>query len=128
MHSYEEYRQILELWEKTKNKKRIGVITGINRTTVRECINRFGTIAGLDEYRESHPDIPQNFLVLNSGYDLGYEGLFAAYSYLLGVYLGDGTITQHPRAYKLRIVCDLQYPRLIEIIIQAINIWYRHPT
>jgi len=36
------------------------------------------------------------------------------YSYLLGFYLGDGTISQHRRGvYKLRITTDARYPAII---------------
>ena len=38
-----------------------------------------------------------------------------AYVHLLGLYLGDGSISQMPRdVYKLRIACALVYPGLIE--------------
>jgi hypothetical protein len=38
-----------------------------------------------------------------------------AYSYLLGLYLGDGYIARQPKGgYRLRIVCAERYPRLIE--------------
>lgn len=37
------------------------------------------------------------------------------YAYLLGMYLGDGCISAHPRGvYKLRIVLDLRYPMIID--------------
>jgi len=37
------------------------------------------------------------------------------YSYLLGFYLGDGTISRHRRdVYRLRIVTDTRYPGIIE--------------
>lgn len=38
----------------------------------------------------------------------------AGYSYLLGMYLGDGCISRHPRAWRLRIVLDDKYPRIID--------------
>ncbi|MFH7596216.1 transcriptional regulator [Streptomyces racemochromogenes] len=39
----------------------------------------------------------------------------AAYAYLLGLYLGDGCISEHPRGgHHLRIVCDNGWPGLIE--------------
>jgi hypothetical protein len=35
----------------------------------------------------------------------------AAYVYLLGMYLGDGCLSSHPRdVYKLRISLDARYP------------------
>ena len=41
---------------------------------------------------------------------------------LLGVYLGDGCISRHPRrVLKVRIVLDAAYPRIIEEVAAAIN-------
>lgn len=46
-----------------------------------------------------------------------------AYSYLLGVYLGDGCLSLHPRGvYRLRIACDLKYPEIINEIATHIVI------
>lgn len=39
----------------------------------------------------------------------------AAYAYLLGLYLGDGSISRHPRTYRLRIFQDQRYPLLIAL-------------
>ncbi len=37
-----------------------------------------------------------------------------AYAYLLGAYLGDGSISAHPRGvFRLRITCDVKYPGII---------------
>ena len=36
------------------------------------------------------------------------------YSELLGLYLGDGCISNGPRAHRLRIALDAKYPRVIE--------------
>lgn len=45
----------------------------------------------------------------------------AAYSYLLGVYLGDGYIAPHPRGvFRLRISLDPAYPKLIDEVCLAI--------
>jgi len=46
----------------------------------------------------------------------------AAYCYLLGVYLGDGCITRHPRAWRLRITLDAKYPGIIERSREAIDV------
>jgi len=46
-----------------------------------------------------------------------------AYSYLLGIYLGDGCLSEHPRdVYRLRIFCDLKYPQIIDEIATSIII------
>jgi hypothetical protein len=44
-----------------------------------------------------------------------------SYAYLLGLYLGDGCISRHPRAWRLRIVLDDKYPGIIERCRQAID-------
>jgi hypothetical protein len=38
----------------------------------------------------------------------------AAYSHLLGLYLGDGHLAEFPRTWRLVITCDAQYPALVE--------------
>jgi hypothetical protein len=49
----------------------------------------------------------------HTAHDFG--DLPAAYVYLLGLYLGDGCISRHPRdVYRLRIFLDLRYPQIIE--------------
>ena len=42
-----------------------------------------------------------------------------AYAFLLGIYLGDGSIARHARAYKLRVVQDARYPNSIDEIQRA---------
>lgn len=46
-----------------------------------------------------------------------------AYAYLLGLYLGDGCISAHPRGtgYHLRIACADAWPGLIELCREAIT-------
>ncbi len=46
----------------------------------------------------------------------------ASYSYLLGLYLGDGCVYMHPRAIGLRIVLDTAYPLIIAEARAAIQI------
>lgn len=43
-----------------------------------------------------------------------FDALPCAYVYLLGLYLGDGTISSHPRdVYRLRIFLDKKYPAIV---------------
>jgi hypothetical protein len=45
-----------------------------------------------------------------------------AYSYLLGLYLGDGCISAHPRGvYRLRVNLDLRYPGIVDACEDAIR-------
>jgi hypothetical protein len=50
-----------------------------------------------------------------------FEELPGIYSYLLGLYLGDGSIATHPRAFKLRIMLDARYPGIIAEAISAMG-------
>ncbi|HUG07775.1 MAG TPA: hypothetical protein VMP13_02565 [Acidimicrobiia bacterium] len=46
-----------------------------------------------------------------------------AYSYLLGMYLGDGCLSPGPRGvYRLRLYCDLKHPDIIEEVATHIVI------
>jgi hypothetical protein len=43
-----------------------------------------------------------------------FDELGPAYSHLLGLYLGDGSISHHPRGvHRLRIFLDKKYPRIV---------------
>jgi hypothetical protein len=44
------------------------------------------------------------------------------YAYLLGMYLGDGCISAHPRAvYRLRVTLDMRYPGVIRECTEAMR-------
>ncbi len=46
--------------------------------------------------------------------DHRFRDLPASYAYLLGLYLGDGCISRHPRGvYRLRICLDARYPNIV---------------
>jgi hypothetical protein len=50
------------------------------------------------------------------------EGLPPAYVYLLGMYLGDGCLSAHPRGvFKLRISLDARYPAIVHECERAIR-------
>jgi hypothetical protein len=44
-----------------------------------------------------------------------------AYAYLLGLYLGDGDISEMPRTHRLRITLDGIYPGIVEECVDAIR-------
>jgi hypothetical protein len=45
----------------------------------------------------------------------------ATYSYLLGLYLGDGHIAQFPRTLRLQIYLDSAYPGIIGECVRALR-------
>jgi hypothetical protein len=52
----------------------------------------------------------------------GREVVFEAYSYLLGLYLGDGHISRIRNTYRLRISSDAHYPDIIHSCSDALSI------
>lgn len=57
-------------------------------------------------------DAPRCSTCLGDPHD--FEELPPSYPYLLGLYLGDGCLSAHPRSvFKLRVVLDQRYPRII---------------
>ena len=113
MREYKDYERILSLWESGETKKGIARSTGISRSTVRDCIALYGSLAGLEQNRErasrSTPDA-----LLNSIQNSQNRDIQTAYAYLLGIYLGDGYIVRHGQIYYLRIILDNAYPGIIE--------------
>lgn len=76
---------------------------------------------------------PQRRSRLDSGLPCGskhdFEALAATpYSYLLGLYLGDGCISRDRRVWKLRIVLDKKYPAIIDRCRQAIDVLMQGQT
>jgi hypothetical protein len=55
--------------------------------------------------------------VIHEFYDLPAN----AYSCLLGLYLGDGCVSRHPRAWRLRVTLDKKYPEIIDRCRAAID-------
>lgn len=120
MYRYEDYRQILEYWQQGLSKKRIARLTGISRSTVRDCILRHGTVEGLDQ-AVSQVKVSKLLTQLQSGSSELPATVYKSYSYILGMYLGDGWLARHPRAYKLRIAAYGGYPDIIAFCMQAIQ-------
>lgn len=114
MRSIDEYRQILTRWEQGENKSQIARATNIPRRTIVDCIKRYGSTSGLEQALEIQREngtldgtSARNHLIET---DLGTH---EAYVYLLGLYLGDGTLSRDRRVYRLRIFLDAKYPGII---------------
>jgi hypothetical protein len=122
MRTYEEYQEILILWERYGNKKKIARMTGIPRATVQDCINKFGSVQGLEEYSTRNVEINgESSLVVALKNPDDPENLHQAYSYLLGMYLGDGCISKMARVYYFRLSLDKKYESIIHRCQQAIE-------
>jgi hypothetical protein len=107
MHSRYEVERVLSLVAEGWNDCQISRATEINRTTIREW--RHQGPPGRRWYRDSR-------CFICDGNPLDEP----AYSYLLGIYLGDGYISKEPRTYRLRISQDQRYPELINLARSSI--------
>ena len=102
MRSREEFEAVVGLVAAGLNDCQISRLTGVPRGTVRYM--RVHGRRGWAGSGKSADDCP-----LCGTAELPPE----PYAYLLGLYLGDGCITSHPRGvYRLAITLDLKYPSL----------------
>jgi hypothetical protein len=107
MHSAETVSLVLDLVGRGLNDCEIARMTGVPRSTVRDW--RVGKV----------PMRAGGRCEICAGKSLDTPG--AAYAYLLGMYLGDGCISRHPRAYRLRITLDHRYPGIVQECAKALR-------
>ncbi|MGV9801109.1 hypothetical protein ACWDTP_23990 [Mycobacterium sp. NPDC003449] len=111
MRSAGEFDEVRRLIAAGLNDCAIARETGIPRPTVRDW--RCRPPARLLQRRASS----------ECGTDHDFPTLpAAAYSYLFGLYLGDGCISRNRRVWRLRIVLDKKYPAIINRCQEAIEI------
>ena len=114
-----EYRQALELIKEGVNDCEVGRRLGIPRGTIQDW--RVGLAAGSGG-RTRHFNGRRSggrYCSLCTSSPLDEK----AYSYLLGIYLGDGCLSPGPRnVYRLRVACDVTYPDIVNEIATNIII------
>jgi len=109
MHPEATVQAVAELARKRLNASEIARRTGVPRSTVREWM-RGSQPARARSIRPGRSDACRRCGRIQHDF-----GLPTAYIYLLGMYLGDGCISAHPRGvYRLRVVLDLAYPGIIQ--------------
>jgi hypothetical protein len=107
LRSSEEVDRVLGLLAQGRSRREIARETGIPRATIvkwaidgaptRWRRRHLGTCLRCAGYRNPLPGVTDH-----------------AYAYLLGLYLGDGSIASHPRGvYRLRISLDRRYPMIV---------------
>ena len=109
MRSAEEFEAVQRLIAAGVNDCAIARQTGIPRCTVRDWRRR--PQIRTRPVASSPCGILHDFATLPA----------ATYSYLLGLYLGDGCVSRHPRAWCLRITLDKKYPEIIDRCRVAID-------
>jgi hypothetical protein len=113
MRSVGEVAAVLALRDAGHSATAIARITGIPRGTVSDWVNGHvpgGALPTGSPWTRPDPE-RADFLALPSGY-----------AYRLGLYLGDGCLSAHPRGvFRLRIFLDLRYPGIVDECESAIR-------
>jgi hypothetical protein len=119
MRSPEEYARVISLIAEGHNNSEISRMTGISRTTIREW--RVGK-----GHRHRTGDADRAGLPCDGSCSGVAERAVAwprIYAHLLGLYLGDGTISKQRRGVdRLRIFLDMKYPLIIESCVGSMSV------
>ncbi len=112
-HQPDRIRQGLDLAAQGLSATEIARRIGVPRATVRDWLNgRAPRVATR----------PGGSCGRCGGAAHAFADLAEPYVYLLGLYLGDGCLSRHPRSvYKLRVTLDLAYPQIIDACEQAMR-------
>ena len=108
-----ELRSVFTLKSRGLGDREISRRTGVPINTIRAWRNRRVPLYAVPHVsRFERVDVPAP----------DPEGLPTdAYSYLLGVYLGDGCLSRNGRSWMLRIVLDSIYPKIVDECCDAIE-------
>ena len=114
MHDRETVAEVLRLVREVGlNHCQVSRRTGVPRQTVREWAH--GKVPHSFQQKPVLYGRPTTNTCRRCGaerHDFGR--LSSSYVYLLGLYLGDGTISRHPRdVHKLRVFLDKRYPHIV---------------
>jgi hypothetical protein len=114
--TYNDYQKVKELFDQGKNKCEISRLTNIPRGTVKDWLLKgFAPKVGVSKAKSIEFKVnPAEYIT---------EEKQAAYSFILGEYLGDGWIRTLKRTYRLDIFNDQRYEdlnRLIENQMQVL--------
>lgn len=114
MHPETTVATALELRRAGLNNCEISRQTGVSRPTIRDWVN--GRLPHSYRPRDSCGDrLRHSACQRCSGNAHNFAGLGPEYVYLLGLYLGDGAISEHRRrVFKLRITLDVKYPGIVD--------------
>lgn len=110
--SYQEFAAVRNLIASGLNDCQVARTTGIPRSTVRDW--RLGKRKADESVRAS--------CIRCAGPVHDFEGLPDSYAYLLGLYLGDGCLSEGARrVFRLRIALDDHYPGIISECAEAMR-------
>jgi hypothetical protein len=114
--SLAEVREVLDLKERGLSDRHVSAATGIPINTIRGWRNH-----GLPKYaRPPEPQPPTCPICADVVHDVGAVPAHA-YSYLLGVYLGDGWLSRNGSSWTLRVALDAAYPGIVAECARAMK-------
>lgn len=116
MYSAEQIARALELHRLGWNYSRIARETGFSRPAIRSWVEGEVPCRGFARRRGS--------CLRCAGYRFPVPRISEfAYSHLLGLYLGDGSISAHPKGvYRLRVSLDRAYPVIVAECVASMGI------
>jgi Homeodomain-like domain len=118
MHPPEVKARALELVAQGINDCEISRRLGIPRSTIREWRR--------PTYVRRNPEIPRETCPRCWRHAKPMRFTPEDYSELLAVYLGDGSISTHPRTQRLRVVLDEKYPQIIADVRSLLERCFLH--
>lgn len=123
MRTKEEYENVKNLLDKGLTPTEIAKITAVPRRTISDWKRRppksltgeilYRDIIGCTNCKETLTSVKERIIEDKT--------LHSTYSYLLGLYLGDGYISKQPKTYRLRIALDKKYDKLNEYAKKALE-------
>ena len=127
----EEYNNIIELL-KTHNMVEVSNITGIKWSTIKNYKN--GRSKCAEEFKErpttnqiTQLKFSETEYVRSINPNISENECFAYYSFILGLYLGDGCISQLPRTQKLEIALDSKYKKMNDYVMFVFEKLFNKP-
>jgi biotin operon repressor len=116
MRTFDETFWIKQLTEEGKSIAEISRALGISHASVQEKIQNH-RVAG----NEINSVNNRAEIIIRQMHLSPTSPLTIAYSYILGLYLGDGYINKMARVYRLRISLDAKYPLIIQACHDALQ-------
>jgi hypothetical protein len=123
MHPATTVARVLELSQEGLNECEISRRTGINRRTINDWTSgKLPHSFARKQLLYGRRSISDGVCPQCGGDQHDPVELSTAYVYLLGLYLGDGCISRHPRGvFRLRIALDVKYPGIIDECVASMR-------
>ncbi len=123
-YSEADYRKILEVYEECGGVNETSRITEFPVATVHRVIKQYETVEKFNE--EFERSRPVEILPLLKSHEIKTQVIQQHYSYILGLYLGDGHIskTSSHRVHRMMIFLDKAYPQIIERCRKSLSILF----